>query len=339
MKALFVLLLLFIIYGVYHWAWGPVRYFKFEWGGVLKADNMTFLKLIMASLPIIFVYYDYAKKGVFTPLILNIITIILLISSALSFIQVYISWGANQYLDGIQNNQGYKFTFLIPLIFLIKRWRVLLIFICYFFVIISVKRGAILLGTLCVGLYFLLWLKQARGWKKTLAITTICIISISAIYGIKYFYDNSPGFQERIEKTLEGDNSGRTTLSEKILYKIEAEKDSEVIWFGKGADTTLDYAGNFAHNDWLEILANQGLFSLIFYGLFFLTWFVAYIRMRKWVLPATSMAFLAAFVTALGCSIFSMGYTSLGGVPAILIAICLNRYSEAKELGKKEGEK
>ncbi len=336
MKMLFVLLVVFTIYGVYNYIWGPVRYFRFDWGGVAKADNLSFLKQIMASLPMVFVYYDFAKKGVFTPRVLDIITGILIFFSFIAFIQFYISWGSDQYMDGVQNNQGYKFARLIPLIFLLRRWRMALILLCYFFVIVSIKRGAIFTGTISVILYFFLWMKKARGWKKTIALFGISLISIGGLVGIKYFYDNSPGFQSRVEKTLNGDNSGRSTLSDDIWEKIEAEDDYTVLWFGRGADTTVDYAGNYAHNDWLEILANQGIFSIILYALFFLTWLMAYFKMRKWVLPATSMAFLACFLTSLACSVFSMGYTSLGGIAAILIAVCLSRYELARRTRKKE---
>ena len=69
---------------------------------------------------------------------------------------------------------------------------------------------------------------------------------------------------------MNGDASQRGVLHpffwENFLYRANAVQ----MLFGYGANGTIKLTFNYAHNDWLEILTNQGLFGVI---IFFYYWF------------------------------------------------------------------
>ena len=71
------------------------------------------------------------------------------------------------------------------------------------------------------------------------------------------------GFEEFIpeswEYTLEGDISGRDTIYSALFYEwVHADSYWNYI-FGLGFLSSIEIAGNFAHNDWLEMLTSFGL--------------------------------------------------------------------------------
>ena len=43
--------------------------------------------------------------------------------------------------------------------------------------------------------------------------------------------------------------------------------------FGEGANASVRITGNYAHNDWLEILTNQGIFGIIIYSIYWLKYY------------------------------------------------------------------
>ena len=69
----------------------------------------------------------------------------------------------------------------------------------------------------------------------------------------------------RLEAMLEGDSSGRDEIYSSYYRYIVSETNLFYLLFGHGADSTVKVFGLYAHNDWLEIGMNQGLFGLVLY--------------------------------------------------------------------------
>ena len=96
--------------------------------------------------------------------------------------------------------------------------------------------------------------------------------------------------------------------------------------FGGGANHTLIVTDNYAHNDWLEILINQGILGILVY-LFY--WFKFWQEQRfcrnikKLNLARTSLTIciLASFLM----TIFSMSYGDLPIGMSMAIGICLGQ--------------
>lgn len=71
--------------------------------------------------------------------------------------------------------------------------------------------------------------------------------------------------------TTEGYSSGRDTITEDILrYVFGPNRSSFSLFFGSGIGTSVNVAGKWAHNDWLEFLSMSGVLGILVYLKFYL---------------------------------------------------------------------
>ena len=85
----------------------------------------------------------------------------------------------------------------------------------------------------------------------------------------------------------------------------------------------------FAHNDWLELLSNFGLFGVIVYIMLF---FAAYklIRNPNWGDTDKRLFMLTVIIMWFLITLFSMGYTSSDGyLKAMLLAYLIGNRNKA----------
>lgn len=331
MKGLTVLFLLLSVYGIYHLIFGRTRIIS-EFTSYTIVPTFYNLKYIYCSIPNVYVYYFFAKRGVFTPKSLTKYAFLFIIAAVLTFFNHYSAGneinGSYEYVDGITNNTGYKFVPIMALAFLTYRYKSLLEYFSYFFIILSLKRGAFLIGSVSLIGFLSLVIKKAKGFKRFQAQLFAALTILLASLFVIHFFQNSEGFRNRIEMTLEGNSSGRDIIAEKITDYFQNQTDYVAIAFGNGADATIDIAGNYAHNDWLELLINQGILGVSIFFIFYMLWFKNYLMMRKKVSLNVSMAFGVAFIGSFGASIFSMAYTAFGPSWSIVIGYCLSEYSK-----------
>ena len=74
----------------------------------------------------------------------------------------------------------------------------------------------------------------------------------------------------RMTSILEGNTSGREALYGAIVTKWYNSNNIWNLLFGFGFASSLEITGgNFAHNDWLELLSNFGLAGIFAYLLLF----------------------------------------------------------------------
>ena len=164
------------------------------------------------------------------------------------------------------NNIGYMFVCLSPFIYLFndKKKQILLLLIATIFVILSAKRGAILLEILFL-IYYLYnsYLKETFSFGRMLVV--LLLLGVVAIIGYKIMLSNDYIYDKFI-MTTEGYSSGRDTLAEEILgYVFGADSSSMSLFFGSGIGTSVNVAGNWAHNDWLELISMSGIVGVIIY--------------------------------------------------------------------------
>ena len=99
--------------------------------------------------------------------------------------------------------------------------------------------------------------------------------------------------------------------------------------FGYGADGTIKLFQNFAHNDWLEIAIDCGLFGIIIY--FFYWWnFFKEVRSLKESPMLHSMMILTIIPLFLK-SFFSMSITDIQIYQSAIIAFCLTNKDKIYE--------
>lgn len=166
----------------------------------------------------------------------------------------------------ITNNIGYMFVCLSPFIYLLKdkKKQILLLLISAIFVILSAKRGAILLEFLF--LFYYLYNSYLKG-RITLGriLMVLALLGVVTIIGYKIMLSNDYIYDKFI-RTTEGYSSGRDTLAEDILgYVFGSSNSSLGLFFGNGIGTSVYVAGNWAHNDWLELLSMSGILGVLIY--------------------------------------------------------------------------
>ena len=174
--------------------------------------------------------------------------------------------------DNVVNNISYHFLKLFPLLFFWNSKPILQFLIAailLFFVLSGFKRGAIVISVVCFMWFFYKIFKDIRGRQRFyIVLLTILFMVIGGTY-VYMLYDSNQFFQYRMEQTIQGDYSARDVIYLTLWNNFQQELSLLKVLFGNGVYHTISLTGTFAHNDWLELLTNQGLIGVLAYLLFF----------------------------------------------------------------------
>lgn len=168
-------------------------------------------------------------------------------------------------LDEITNNAGYIVLSLLPIVVFLKKspWVQYAFLVVIFVLVVSgMKRGAIL--ALLVGSSYFVWesFKKAKGNKKLLYIFLGVLVVAGGVMYFQYKLATSEYMQYRLGKTIEGDMSARDEMYPEFLEFYFQNATVTEYLLGYGADGTLKNVGEFAHQDWIETLMNQGFLGV-----------------------------------------------------------------------------
>ena len=280
----------------------------------------SYLKSIYMSLLPVYAFYFFTKKGIITEDSLRRLFMLFLVLAIFSFYD-YRATALNAVVgdrEEVTNNAGYVVVSLLPLIPVFWRrpfWQYTLLGICLVFVLIGMKRGAIIAGALSA-----IWIisnsfRQARSvgkrkrWRNVLVrvVATIAVVSV-VVYAIQYMLTTSDYFNWRLENTIEGNYSGREVMYDAYFNWFMSQDGVLRILFGNGANATLRYFSNFAHNDWLELLIDNGVIVTLLYAAYWLTMIAMLLRGKY---GSTPMLMLGCFVIIyLLKTVVSMSYNS-----------------------------
>lgn len=337
-KALNVLLLMFTVYGLVYMTFGDT--FSFSWFN--KVPKFHYLKNIYSSLLPIYSYYYFVRKGILTDKWISFLIVFFILLAIEDFYEsqkkqllAAITIGSTR--EEFTNNSGYDFCAIIPLIYLWrgKTWmQYASLGVCMFFVFMAMKRGAIVISSLCM-IYFLYEnFKYSKGNKRYLIIFITIVLLGLGYYYVSQLIGNSDYFQSRISDTLEGNSSGRDVLFYKLLDFFLYQTTFMQFIFGGGADYTIAIVGNYAHNDWLEIAICNGLIGLFIYAYYFITFWLG----TKQLFSLKHYYYGVALKMVLGIillsSFFSMSYSSLNNALAICIGMCIANFSSYSPIVK-----
>ena len=127
---------------------------------------------------------------------------------------------------------------------------------------------------------------------------------------------------------MEGNSSGRDALYSKA-WESFFNADFITAFVGNGADSTYVILGNRAHNDWLELLTNQGLIGFIIYATLWIQIFIYWreIRTRKFIFVLLGAIIILFF----NKSLFSMWYNSISPIACIPFAWCMAKIDEYRK--------
>lgn len=310
LRAAMLLIIMYSLYGLAEMVYP--RHILITEGYLNKEVHAyVYLQNALNSFLPFFVFYRFYNSGRLSG---RRIAVYLFLFLATTFIRYFYSIYAfleSQMLSGgsrteFTNNLGYTFLSLIPYIFFLRRIlpRYILLGVLIVFIIACMKRGAILIGGVSAMWFLLSQIKHSRGiGRKTLAIIFMCAIVGVATWYVMDMLANSDYFVYRLNKTLEGNSSNRDTIYS-TLFKEIIDDPSLLHWlFGRGANSTVLIAGNYAHEDWLELMTNNGIIGVVL-GISFIAslYYTAYKNRRilgpnytTCLMMATTMVFMQTF--------------------------------------------
>lgn len=307
LKGLNALLIMFTVYGLISIISGR----EISKGGDIR-ENYIYLKSIYISLLPIYSLYYYTIKGELEKENLKKWILIFFILSTVGYfyemnVRLAYSLGEESTV-----NAGYTMLSLMPLIVLWKDKPYLQYILLGFIMILtlmSMKRGAIIVGAICIMWFLLKSIKYASKRTKAKLYVLTALVSIAGIYAVQYLLENSSLFIQRIEQTEARNSSGRDFLYNTLWNSFINQDSISNFFFGRGADATILIAGNYAHNDWLEILTNNGLIGAIIYLFYWISFYKEW-RMSKDnndLYMILGMLLLIYFIATL----FSMSYNNV----------------------------
>lgn len=317
-----------------------INVLSFVFTGYLSNPNHfgMFKGILISSLPFYPVYY-FSQKNILRSKHLIVLFFVMLIISILQFYynKELILLERISDNENVVNNAAYMFVNLIPFVFLIKKRKTISLFTMLFlsfFIIQGSKRGAILTGSvgLLIFIYFQLRTIEKKHRVKGYLFTVISLLVVS--YYTYTFYLENEFLIQRMELLSDGGYSGRDIIYKNIFNSWYYSDNLLNIVFGFGFASSLELSGtgNFAHNDWLELLSNYGLLGVSIYLLLF---YSAYKLMKnsQWDSDKRILFFCVVAMWFL-TTLFSMAYTSTGGyLQAIVMAYLMG--SDGKEYKNK----
>lgn len=332
LKVLNIFILMMSAYGIALMFDPRPLYFDFEF--TQSVTKLEFLKTLYISLLPVYAMFYFTKQQLLTVESIQGLSIILIISTTLSYFQAQeealekaLELGSKQ--EEFTNNMGYRFLQIFPLMFFWQRKPVvqyILMGYIFTFIVMGLKRGAILIGAVCL-LWFLyrMLVPSTKKTRITIVLLTIAMLIVGSYY-VADFYATSEYFQYRVDQTLEGNSSGRDNIYTLLWeYFINQESFANIL-FGGGAMMTIMIVGNYAHNDWLELAVCQGLLGVVVYIVYYATLFAAFYRSKKapLIYNILGMVFLIVFIS----SFISMSYNSLSLAITLCIGYSMAKYSE-----------
>lgn len=269
----------------------------------------------MALLPIYSCYY-YTKKGYLTEKLFSLFSVLFVVVGIAYYFHIQMLTmemlaSQGNYVDEVTNNSGYAILAVLPSLLVLRKKPVIqyvAIGVCVVFIVLSVKRGAML----CSAIFLLLFardkMKNSKGGKKVAVLLAIAIGFVFFSQFVLRRLEASDYFAYRVEQTIEGQSSGRDGIYNNILNHYFNNSTFFQKILGRGANGTIKTFTNYAHNDWLEILTNQGLLGIII----FLSYCICFVKTikRKKKVPDSRLALLVIFIIFLLQTFFSAGITN-----------------------------
>lgn len=300
------------------------------WIVLLMTDGLTFMRQIgtevsslnylrtayYSLLPIYSCYY-YTVKGYFRSdnykkwvLIFVIIAIVEYFRIQRELVQLYMEAGSDR--TEFTNNIGYMLLLLTPCAFIFNKKPKIQFFvygICLLFVMLSMKRGAMLIAFVALLVFLYDKTKLISAKRKTIFFFVVILVFILLYFLFKEMLINSLYFQERINETLEGDSSGRDEIYSALLHHFFHDANVFQMFFGMGAEGTVKIFRAWAHNDWIEILTNQGVLGIFVFSFYWLAF--RYNCLNKRLSLEARFALKYLFIIFFLRTLFSMSITDM----------------------------
>ena len=328
LKTLSVIICIFTVYGLIAIVSGKT--FTIQESGHSGISSVGYLKNVFISLLPVYTVFVAVKRKHLSEKSMRIWTFLFLAVAIIAFYKFQSEAMASMTSRGIMrdeltNNGSYEvlaILLFVPLFYKRPIIQYVIVAICMYYVLIGMKRGAMLCGVVAAIWFLFNSIKSSHNTRRSFVIIllTVSIIFFS-LYAVGTMLNSSEYFNQRLEMTLAGELSNRDTIYATLYSHFINETNLLRFLFGNGANTTLDIASNYAHNDWLEIAINNGLVLLVFYFVFWLRLFKTCRKSNKHSVyfMMISMFFIIYFIK----TFFSMSYSNLPTCAATALGYAL----------------
>lgn len=246
-----------------------------------KVDKNSFLLMVIISLGPVFAFYYFTRKGLLDVGRIKFWFFVFLVVYIAQYFNTErrelarLMMGGYRY-EEITNNTSYIILSLFPALFLFRKKTIvqyLAMGIIFYFVISSMKRGALLVGgVMLVWFVYISTKSTTKNRRLGLVILSIVLLAVGWRF-INTFYSRSEFFQYRVEETMSGEASSRDILYSKLWSHYRNNDNIVQLAFGEGGYHTYNIAGNDAHNDWLELLIDCGFITTLIYLFYWVAFF------------------------------------------------------------------
>lgn len=255
---------------------------------------------------------------------ISILFIILLITAIIMFFNLQSRLLFESKREAVTINAAYKLVVLIPFLPLVKdyfkKWyiRLGIVVTMMSLIIMGSKRGAILcmLASSILILYF--YMRHTNlSIKKIVAIALVVLIGSSFIF---YQIGQNEYLTGRLEQ-MDKSGIGTRKIAYSELWDHWQTKSSNFGYlFGNGSSASIAVWGNYAHNDWLELLTDNGLLGVVIYLSLFLSF--TSLAFHSSMLPEFKLSMYLCLLIWFLQTCFSMGYTDLdNGIYTLFLGI------------------
>ena len=312
-RSTILLILMYIVYGSIIIMFGD---------NIDKTVDSTYLKASFNSLLPILFFYQQAKKQHLNAIRIKVYFFFFSSFTIMHFMQVDKVAMLMLDIEENTNNVAYMILSLLPFAFLFNEKPLLqyiILSILVFYILLGMKRGAILIGIIVVLLFIYSSIKEQSLGKKFLVILfSVILVGVLANY-IGQMMNTNEYFANIIQNTLDGESSGRDKIFSSIWSAIKRDTNILKLILGHGANSTINYAGNFAHNDWLETLCNNGVLGLSLLLYFFISFARTLFCSRRRLSEPLFYCFVSLFIISFLKTIFSMSIQSFDMCQGLLI--------------------
>lgn len=234
----------------------------------VEVDTLVIFKSITIALFTYFPFYYYSKNGSISDNNLKGFVVLLFVTSVLNLLYGNFVQTKESMEDHNVLNQAYLFVQLIPLFLIYFKGKRLYFFIALttLLVLWASKRGAILCVAVELLVFFIYLMREdPYGKKHRGAILFLAILLLLVAF---YFIQGNEFLHERLLNTGTDDDKSGDIRTERylMLYTLyfNFSSVSEII-FGHGFAQTVSLGEGLAHQDWAELLIDNGLVGLIMY--------------------------------------------------------------------------
>lgn len=274
--ALDILFLIFIIYGLQLIASNRVLYVR----NVRLVANYRYIVTACLSILPIYAFYYFSLKRAFTDYMMKYIFISLTIISIISYFNVFFIGENVEDFEEKTNNKGYLLVPLLAMLCIVKLEDLkknILLLVILLLIVLSAKRGTIIVGIISL-LYYSRYSFSKKSFKKIFLL--LCFLVLTAVTAM-YFLEGNKHFVARINDTLNGDTNGREQIYSYYFDYFINQNDTEKLFWGNGAESTLTLFGYHAHNDWLEMALNQGVLGLLCFLFYWIAFWNTYTKIQE----------------------------------------------------------